>query len=397
MSHNKGEKMKTSKYRLYPTKKQIIILDNTLRLCCDLYNAARDQRKGMWQSARKSIRFETQAGELLGLKKTMPEYKTVYAQVLQDVLRRVQKTFDNFYNKCKRGKKTSLPRWKPYQQYNTFVYPQVSNRAIRVENNKLNVPKIGHIKIKLYRPIEGEIKTCSITREGDKWYVCFVCEIKRSIGYHPSEEIVGIDLGLLHLATLSTGEVIDHPRYLRNSEHKLKKSQQKIAKKKKGSKQRKKAVKLLTKQHRKISNQRKDFLHKASKKLVEKYQTIVFEDLQIANLTKRPKPKQDEDGKYLPNGASKKSGLNKSIGDASWGTLVRLTSYKAESAGGRIIQVNPHNTSKMCSGCRNLKKELTLEERTYICENCGLVIDRDKNAAMNIKELWLGSSLQVSA
>lgn len=144
-----------------------------------------------------------------------------------------------------------------------------------------------------------------------------------------SYEDVGLDLGVSHLATMSNGEVIDHPRYYRKAEKQLARRQQSLARKKRGSHRREKAKRLVAKAHRKIRNQRKDFLHKESRKLVNRYQVIVFEDLQTTNITKAPKPKPDEDGKYLPNGASAKAGLNKSILDAGWGMFVAMTSYKA--------------------------------------------------------------------
>jgi len=210
-------------------------------------------------------------------------------------------------------------------------------------DNRVCLSKIGAIKVKLHRTIKGTIKTCTIKREGDHWYVVFACEVER-MPLPENHEAVGIDLGLLHFATLSTGETIENPRYYR----------------------------------------------KASKQLVNRYGTIVFEELQPANMSKRPKPKQDENGKYLPNGAAAKGGLNKSIVDAGWAMFQQFCLYKAANAGREVLFVTPNYTSQFCSGCGQVKKK-DLSERWHSCE-CGCSLDRDHNAALNI--LRLGRSLQ---
>jgi len=200
-----------------------------------------------------------------------------------------------------------------------------------------------------------------------------------------SYEDVGIDLGVTHLATLSNGEMIEHPHYYRNAKRTLERRQQALSRKKHGSHRRARARVLIGRAHKKIRNQRRDFLHQQSCKLVKRYQILVFEDLQIANLTKRPEPKQDEDGKYLPNGAAAKGGLNKSILDAGWGMFVDMCSCKAAEAGRTLLKVSPKYTSQVCSTCGTVRKK-TLEERWHSCE-CGTEMDRDVNAAINILAL----------
>ena len=237
--------------------------------------------------------------------------------------------------------------------------------------------------------MEGEIKTCTIKREGNCWYVVFSCQVEAEL-LPVSGEAIGIDLGLLHFATLSDGSAIENPRYFRKGEKKLATLQQALARKKRGSHRRKKTVQRVGKAHRKVRNQRADFLHKQSRKLVNTYGLIVFEELQPANMSKRAKPKQDENGKYLPNGGSAKSGLNKSIVDAGWSQFVPFCTYKAEDAGREVVQVNPRYTSQVCSGCGTVKKK-ELSERWHRCE-CGTELDRDHNAALNI--LRLGRSQQ---
>ncbi len=232
------------------------------------------------------------------------------------------------------------------------------------------------------------MKTCTVKREGMHWFVIFSCEIEQELVYHPSGEAIGIDLGLLHFATLSDGSTIENPRHLRKAEQKLKKLQEALSRKKRGSKRRRKAAQLVGKNHRHIRNQRKDFHHKAARKLVNGYGVIVFEKLHPANMSKRPKPKQDEEtGQYLPNGASAKAGLNTSIVDAGWGQFQPIVTNKAAWAGSRVLLVSPKYTSQMCSGCGSIAKK-ELSERWHEC-SCGCSLDRDHNAAINIQRAGL--------
>jgi putative transposase len=259
----------------------------------------------------------------------------------------------------------------------------------------LHLSKLGTVKLHLHRDMAGTIKTLTIKREGEHWYAVFTCEISKLEALPVSYEDVGIDLGVTHFAALSNGDFLENPRQYRKAEKKLKKLQEALSRKKRGSHRRKKAVQAVAKAHRKIRNQRQDFLHKQSRLLVNRYQIIAFEDLQVANLIKRPKPRQDEEtGQYLPNGAAAKAGLNKSISDAGWSQFVQYCTYKAAWASRTLVQVDPKYTSQICSGCGTIvKKELS--ERWHSCE-CGCELDRDHNAAMNIlraayKQLSVGT------
>jgi putative transposase len=242
----------------------------------------------------------------------------------------------------------------------------------------------------------SEMKTCTVKREGQLWFIIFTCEVVQEVVYHPSEEAVGIDLGLLHFAALSDGSTSENPRHLRSSEQKLKKLQEALSRKKRGSKRRRKAAQRVGKVHRHIRNQRKDFHHKQVRKLFTKYQTIVFEKLAPSHMSKRPKPKQDETTwRYLPNGASAKAGPNKSILDAGWDMFQQLCKNKAECAGSRVLLVSPKDTSQVCSGCSAIVQK-ALEERWHECSR-GCSLDRDHNAAQNILRLGLQASKKSSA
>ena len=380
-------KLKAYKYRLYPTTKQTVRLQEVLDRARELYNAALQERRDAYRMAKVSIGYNQQAAQLPEIKDIRPEYAEIHSQVLQDTLRRVDKAFKAFFRRVKNGEKPGYPRFQAYGRYESFTFPQSGFSLI--QDSRACLSKIGTIKVKMPKgkkanPPQGTMKTCTIKREGTHWYVIFTCEVEQAVVYHPSEEAVGIDVGLLHFATLSDGNAIENPRHLRASEQKLKKLQEALSRKKRGSKRRRKAAQVVGKNHRHIRNQRKDFHHKEVRKLVNRYQTIVLEKLQPANMSKRPKPKQDEaTGTYLPNGASAKAGLNKSILDAGWGMFQQICKSKAEWAGSRVLLVNPKYTSQMCSGCGAIiKKELA--QRWHSC-SCGCELDRDHNAAINIK------------
>lgn len=373
------------KYRLYPTKKQEKVLFWTLARCRELYNAALSERRDTWKYEHKSITYRMQADDLPEIKDLIrEEYQDIYSQVLQDVLRRLDKAFAAFFRRVKNGENPGYPRFQGRNRYNSFTYPQKG--FLLTHDHHVCLSKIGSINVKLHRPIEGMIKTCTIKYEAGQWYVVFSCEISQSSQLPVSYEDVGIDVGVMHLATLSNGEIIEHPRYYRKAKKTLERRQQALSRKKKGSHRREKARKLVAKAHRKIRNQRRDFLQKRSRKLVNRYQVIVFEDISVSNLTHKPKPKQNEaTGEYLPNGASAKAGLNTSILDASWGMFLQMTQVKAAWAGRVVLFVNPYNTSQICSGCGAVVNK-DLSERWHSCQ-CGTELDRDHNAAINILRL----------
>lgn len=393
------------KFRLYPTRKQRECLQKTLDACRILYNAALQERKNAYdfhvrrhpsyydaQTSKQrrrelEINYYSQANQLPEIKDIREEYQDVHSQVLQDVLRRVQKAFDAFFRRVRNGEEPGYPRFQGKSRYDSFTYPQAGFSL--THDSRVCLSKMGSIKVKMHREITGTIKTCTIKRQGEVWYVVFVCDVE-SEPMEENQEAIGIDLGLMHFATLSTGETIENPRYLRKAETHLAALQRALSHKKRGSHRRRKAGKLVGKAHRKVANQRRDFLHKASRKLTNAYGVLVFEDLQAANMSKRPKPIQDENGDYLPNGAAAKSGLNKSMHDAGWGMFQQFCLYKAEEAGRTVLVVSPRYTSQICSGCGTIvKKELS--ERWHSCA-CGCSLDRDHNAALNI--LALGRSAQ---
>jgi putative transposase len=373
---------KTFKFRLYPTRQQEQTLLFYLRRCRDLYNSALEERRAAYQMRRISLRCFDQINELPDLKRALPAYQEVPSHVLQEVLRRVDKTFAAFFGRVANGETPGYPRYKSPSRYHSFTYPDKAGWKLKEKH--LRLTGVGDVRIKLHRELQGTIKTVTIRRDVDQWYATFSCEVPVEAPLPPSQEAVGLDLGVMYFATLSTGEQIENPRHYRRGLKRLKHLSQVKDRRKKGSHRRKRAAIALAKAHRKVRNQRQDFHQQLSRRLVNKYGLMAMEDLRILHMTAAPEPKPDpdQDGAYLPNGAAAKAGLNQSILDAGWGQFQSFCIVKAERAGRRVVLVDPKYTSQLCSGCGQvIKKELS--ERWHSCE-CGTELDRDHNAALNI-------------
>ena len=367
---------KTYKFRLFPSKEQIHILNNTLELCRWTYNQTLAYRKERWESEQKNTsKYDTH--HLLPLwKQEKPELGSVYSQVLQNVQERVDLAFQAFFRRVRNHENPGYPRFKGRGWYDSFIYPQT---GFKIVDGKLRLSKIGDIKIKLHRKIEGIIKRLTIQRTiRGKWFCCFSTEQEDFLVPSNCGPVVGIDLGLINFITFSDGSTIENPRFFRSEEDILAKKQSQRDKLPKGSKERVKLTKVVQRIHERISNKRSDFTHQLSRKLVEKYSVICFEDLDVRQM--------------LQNGSKspQQRGLHKSISDASWSILQRFTSYKAESAGSKVVFVDSKDTSKICSSCGMIVEKL-LSDRIHKCPFCGLGMDRDHNAALNILRLGLQS------
>jgi putative transposase len=329
-----------------------------------LYNVALEHRRSVYKASGKGVTYIEQANELPALKKDFPWYQEIYGQILQDVLRRVDKAF---FGRVKRGDKPGFPRFKHKDRFDSFTYPQ---NGFKIESNivsgkkKISLSSIGEVRIVHHReiPDEASIKTCTLKREGRKWYAVLTFDIanvntrKKSVS-----TAIGVDLGIENFAFLSNGTSIENPRHLKNSEDRLKKIQSEYSIKKT-----KKSKLVMIKLHRKVANQRNDFLHKTSRCLVNNFDLIAYEDLNIKNMLK--------DNKY---------NLEKHILDAGWGKFISMINYKAEEAGSYAIAINPKNTSQKCSRCGTfVKKELGT--RWHDCPVCSLSIHRDYNSSLSI-------------
>jgi len=363
--------IKTFKFKLKTKPEHEELFVKYLDLCRELYNNALYQRSSSWGKAKKSISLYDQYKELTQIRKDLSEFGDAPLLVLRSSLKRLQGAFDNFFARVKLIKELGLkiepgyPRYKSKKRYSSFGI----GRA-RIEYGRVKVPKLGWIKFKQHQSFKGEIRDVSISREENgKWYVCISCDVGKAPPKRKPKRKVGMDLGLETFATLSDGAAIDNPRFFKNGQDLLAKRQRKLSKKKKGSNSYKKQKKLVSKAHCHIKNQRRDFAYKTTKKLFQDYDWVAIENLNIKSMI------EDEE-----------KNNQKSIYDAAWSIFINILKYKAEEAGVSIVEVNPAYTSQKCSRCENIvKKDLSI--RMHDCPNCGLHMQRDLNAAINILSL----------
>ncbi len=362
---------KTFKYKLRPTSAQTQALEEVLWRCRTLYNTALEQRITAWHCRQVSISRYEQEAELKTLREAFPEYAAIHSHVLQDVLARLDKTYQAFFRRVQRGEQAGFPRFKGWNRYHSFTFKEVGNGA-HLDNGVLVLSKIGRFGVRWSRPLEGTPKTVTVSREADGWYVAISCAEIPTHPLEPTGQETGIDLGLESFATLSNGSRILTPARYRKAECHLKRLQRCVSRRKHGSQRRRKAVALLAKAHQTVKRQRQDFQHKAALSLVRAYDTIYHEDLQVANLLKNHH-------------------LAKSISDAGWSGFLSLLSFKAANAGREVVAVSPAYTSQTCSGCGILVQK-GLSVRWHSCPACGTSLHRDHNAAKNIERL--GQSLR---
>jgi putative transposase len=313
--------------------------------------------------AGKTVNYYEQKRELPGVKEVRPEYRQVGSQVLQDVIQRVERAFAAFFRRCKAGEKPGYPRFRGRERYDSFTYTQA---GWKLADGRLVLTGIGALKIKWSRPIAGCIKTVTMRRSADQGSVCFSCVVEVDQPAAPDRPAVGIDVGLEHFATLSTGEHIPNPRHFRRGEAVLAKRQQSLARKKRASKSRRRAKVLVARAHRKVRDQRRDFHHKTARHIVQAHGALAVEKLNTAGMVHN-------------------HCLAKSISDAGWAQFLAILTHKAAEAGVVVVAVNPSGTSQTCSGCgRAVPKDLS--QRWHLCpyEDCSLSLQRDHNAALAI-------------
>ncbi len=377
--------MKTSyQYRLKPTKEQAEKIDKTLDMLRCQYNYQLAQRFDWYEQNRcfvdrcslvvchipelknKPNRFSQQA-TLTKLKKDRPWYKDIHSQVLQEVPKKVEIAFDRWLKGDANDKRSGKPRFKGKGQYKTFTYPQFKKEHF--QKNKITLSKIGDVKVIVHRqiPYGFDIKTVSVTKKVDGYYVSLSLEDKTVPTIKPdfdANNIVGIDVGLIDFIVTSDDDRIAAPKFLRRAERKLKSAQRRVNRRKKDSNRRKKAIIKLSKQHKKVANTRKDFHFKTANNLLKKYDVVAVEKLNIKGLAK--------------------TRLAKSVNDAGWGQFISILTVKAENAGLKVVAVNPNGTSQECSSCGQ-KVLKPLSQRMHNCRNCNASLSRDLNASLNIR------------
>jgi putative transposase len=286
----------------------------------------------------------------------------VHSHILQLVVTDLDRAFAAFFRRVKAGETPGYPRFKGKHRFDSFGLKEYGN-GFKIDGRRLKVSGIGRVAVRWHRELAGTVKTVRLVKKADGWFACFSCETEPE-PLPPTGKTVGIDVGVASLITTSDGEKTEHPAFYREEQKKRRVLQRRVARKKKGSRNRRKAVVALQRQHQHVGNRRKDFLNKLSIDLIRRYDALGLEDLRIRNMVRNPH-------------------LAKSILDAGWGYLIQHLLDKAADAGRVVYLVNPAYTSQTCSRCGALFAPLSLSVRHVSC-SCGLSLDRDHNAAINI-------------
>ena len=369
---------KTFTYRLFPTKQQQRHLDDQLEQCRWLYNRLLAERRDAWEQQGETVRLYDQQATLPALKAERPSLAGVQSQVLQNVAVRSDLAFQAFFRRVREGaKEPGYPRFRGNGRYDSLTFPQVPvGCRLDVETKRLRVMHVGQVKVVVHRPLEGAPKTATIRRSGTgKWCVSFSCECAQPSPLPGAGQQVGIDVGLTTFATLSTKQEIANPRFFRQGEQALAKAQRRLSKEEKGTPDRAARRTVVARVYERSAWRRSDFAHQHSRRIVNSCDLIAVEALSVNQMVHN-------------------HCLAKSIHDAAWSQFASLLSYKAAWAGRKYVAVNPAYASQDCSQCGH-RQPLSLSDRTYTCPCCGIMLDRDLNASLNI--LRVGQHCLASA
>jgi len=354
--------IKAYKYRLYPSQAQQRLLEQTLETCRRWYNACLAERKTAYETEKRTVGKFAQLRKVKDWKRSDPYAAQVHSHILQVVVQDLDKAFQSFFRRVKAGETPGYPRFKGKNRFDSFGLKEYGN-GFKLDRRRLKLCGMGRLRVRWHRPLEGTLKTVRICRQAGKWYACFACEVNEQ-PLPATGQSVGLDVGIHHLLATSDNEIVDNPHWYRKAQSKLRILQRQVSRRKISGTNRRKAVLALQRQHEYISNSRKDFLNKLTHSLIDRYDFIALEDLQI-------------------NGMVRNRHLSKSILDAGWGYLKQRLADKAVEAGRQVVLVNPSYTSKTCSSCGEYFSTLSLADRWIEC-SCGLSMDRDVNAALNI-------------
>ena len=352
------------KFRLYPNSSQRLALEHILEIHRQVYNAALEERRHAWKRCGVSIRYVSQANQLKDIRSFDDDVVWCNYSSLQQTLRRLDKAFQAFFRRVKAGETPGYPRFKGRGWFKSVCY--VYDDGVRLKDGRVYIQNVGLVRLFQHRPIpdDGTIKMAILKRDRvGNWYVVFQVELPDVDIPLRDGPAVGIDMGLTHFATLSTGEMIENPRWFREAEGQLALLQRKRARHKRGSRRYRELSRQIRRLHEQVANKRRDFQHRLSARLVAEHALIAVEDLNVKGLCR--------------------SHVSKSIGDAAWAQFLSMMEYKAAKAGTLFVRINPNGTTQNCSVCgRHVPK--TLSERQHTCPHCGFTAPRDVNAALNI-------------
>ena len=363
------EAMRAYKFRIYPDQKRQMAIGDAISISQRLYNKLLEKTIEAHKSNPSSKISQRTINQFLNkIINEDKEYLQLYAHVRVDIRNRLLKTYQNFFRRCQQKKsganiKAGFPRFKSKDKFNSITHIE-NNGSFRIEKGRLRVSKIGTMRIEQHRNIAGNVKTMIIKREGKEYYAIFTAEQITNTPEINDINPVGIDMGIGNFIALSDGQTIQKPKFFKKREKKIAHWQKVVTRMNKGSKRREKATFRLQEERKGITNQSNDFMHKISDKMVHVgYTSFAAEGLHIQNMVKN-------------------HNLVQSIHNALWNSLINMLSYKAESAGMRVIKVDARNASNECSNCGNIQ-DMPLSERTYLCNRCGMQMDRGINASIN--------------
>jgi putative transposase len=362
----------TYRYRLLPLKSQHRALDRLCEAQRELYNAALEERTDCYRKTGKTRTYIDQCKALTQCRNELPEMGELPANLQRWTLKRLDDAFQGFYRRLNaRSGKAGFPRFRGQGRWEAFGFAQF--RGIRFDGKRLRFAGMpGGLKVHLHRPLphDADIRSCVFRRDGRGWFVCLHVAIEAA-EKHAVASAIGVDLGLKVFAYCSDNVVIPNPRIAQRAEKGLRRRQRALSRCTRGSNRRHKVRAQVARLHRKITHKRNTWLHQQSAALVKRADLIAVEDLKVSNMVRHPT-------------------LARSISDASWSRFVSMLDYKVEKTGGHLIRVDPRNTSQKCSGCGELVPK-SLAVRTHTCPACGLVIDRDHNATLNILRAGIGA------
>lgn len=375
------------KFRAYPTRPQQVRASRLLADHCDLYNAALEERREAWRMRRASITYGTQSAQLKQIRASDRYGQGRHScTAQQQTLRRLGVIFQSFYDRCKTGQQPGYPRFKPHSRFDQVMFVNGDGAKWQQGDRdgwaRASFQAVGTVKVRRHRPVRGMVKTLQLKREHRRWYVIVVAD-SDPVPQPATGRQIGVDLGVARFLTTSDGEVVANPRLLAASAAVIAGLQRRKARTRPGSGNRKRIRRQLAREWRKVRNRRRDFHHKTARALVNGCDAIALEQLRPANMTRRPKPRPDsaQAGRFLPNRAAAKAGLNKSVLDAGWAQFTRILAGKAEEAGRLVIRVNPAGTSIGCHRCG--ARCARPRQDKVICPAHG-PMDADVNGARNI-------------
>jgi len=386
------------KFLLRPTVRQAQALGAMLADHCSLYNGALQERRDAYRhTSRTSVKYGQQSAQLKDIRGFDLERQGRWSfSSQQATLRRLDKAFAAFFRRVKSGETPGYPRFRGVNWFDTVDFPKDGD-GCRWDSTphdpvtRVRFQGVGHVKVHQHRPVTGTVKTVSVKREGNRWYVILTAEQEQPQPLPATGSVVGIDLGTANFLTDSNGEFVPNPRHGRKAAAKLEAAQQALSRlprvrRDQRTAHHRRAVEKVADLHRTVRRQRLDHAHKTALGLVRAHDVIAHEDLKIRNMVKAPAPKPDPTtpGRFLPNGAASKAGLNHSIADAGWGVFLTILHAKAESAGREVIAVDPRNTSRTCPACGHVAAENRPTQETFHCLSCGHQAHADTVGALNV-------------